>query len=240
MINKQTMELIMEDKNVHLELIDDNNKAYEVNIVNYENYILKFTSPVDNGKLIKLKKGLEIPIQIKAHSCLFSGEVKIIASTSSFFRKKDSSKIIISAELSKLLQQESGKYLITKASEKNNKIFNQRRADFRLNINLEIKYTLIMTNTGKIIETIEHKKGALVDISAGGMCMISPDHFNKDDNLELCFEILGKKFIVVGAILEIIPISEREYRNRIKFIDFDEGDETELASTILRHQQLYK
>ncbi|ONI39263.1 hypothetical protein AN396_08855 [Candidatus Epulonipiscium fishelsonii] len=237
-MSKQTMEFIMKDESIKIELLDDDNKAYKVTIISYNNSILKFTSPIKNGKPVKLKKGMEIPIQISAHSCVFSSEIKVVAIAAPFFNK-DHSKIIISAELNGDITQKSGKYLTPVPEKSNINIFDQKRDNFRLEVEMEMYYIFILSSAGEEMEDTEPVLATLTDVSAGGMCLISQEQFNSEDQLELYFDILDKSFTVTGLILGASETPEG-YKNRIRFINFDEGDEKELASTILRYQQLDK
>ncbi|ONI39264.1 hypothetical protein AN396_08860 [Candidatus Epulonipiscium fishelsonii] len=228
-MSKQTMESIMQTENVRLELIDDST-AYKVTIISYANSILKFTPPVKNGKLVKLKKGMEIPVKLSTNAGLFSSEIKVVAITAPFLGK-DPSKMIISAELNE------DKILNPKKAVNNNiKTFDQKRDHFRLETKMEVYYIFTLSSTGEEKENTEPVLATLTDVSAGGMCLISQEQFNAEDQLELHFDILDKSFIVTGFIIGASETPEG-YKNRIKFIDFDEGDEKELTSTILAYQK---
>jgi c-di-GMP-binding flagellar brake protein YcgR len=117
----------------------------------------------------------------------------------------------------------------------------QRREDFRLNVNLPIKYKVIVNNNGNEIGSkYITNESITVDISGGGVCFISSYELDKDDIVEV--EILLPEcgnLIAKGSIIRSNYSNSRgHWCNAIKFIDLEQKEKEKIISYIFKRQQI--
>ena len=114
----------------------------------------------------------------------------------------------------------------------------QQREAFRLDILLDVQYSLIPKND-EITNPIQSMDGTCVNISLGGMCLVCDQQFHTNDQLNLSFLLMDTLLQFKGEVLYLGEKTEQaRYAHRIRFIDLKFSDIELLNRLIFEKQRL--
>lgn len=140
-------------------------------------------------------------------------------------------------------------FLIQKSYRQENKLYyvaeiispiikRQQREAFRLDVILDVQYELLST-TNVPAKAIYSNKGTCINISLGGMCLVSDQQFHTKDQLALSFSLVDIPLQFRGAVLFLGEKTDQgNYVHRIRFINLSKTDENQLSRLIFEKQRL--
>ncbi|KXS44470.1 MAG: hypothetical protein AWU54_740 [Candidatus Frackibacter sp. T328-2] len=112
----------------------------------------------------------------------------------------------------------------------------QRRQFVRVEYKTDIQFSPV-SYQGENLTHLEEKKGAgqMVDISGGGICMLSDIRLLKGLVVELNFSLKGEEFKILGEVVRIMD-REEDYEMGVKF-DFKSSKiENQISNFVLKQQ----
>lgn len=114
----------------------------------------------------------------------------------------------------------------------------QQRKAFRLDVLLDVQYSLIPKND-ETINPIQLMDGICVNISLGGMYLVCDQQFHMNDQLNLSFLLMDTHFQFKGEVLCLGEKTEQaRYAHRIRFIGLKSSDIELLNQLIFEKQRL--
>lgn len=190
-------------------------KTYATKLIDWVRDELVFDAPLDQLDWVLLNKGTRVTITFITKLAIFTAEVEIVSS-----HKKNGAISYTSKLLTPLIRE-------------------QQRDSFRLDVLLDLTYQLLPEEDKEyILSALPHYKGTILNLSMGGMCMISSKRLPKGSHLKLKFELVNTELLLTG---EVLYIGEKNatgsYTHRIKFIYLELQDENILNRLIFEKQR---
>lgn len=162
--------------------------------------------PISNGRIVKLPKDNNYLIIFKTANGLFRNVISILD----------------------YLVEKNITLMKVKLLEETTKI--QRRACFRLSINIDFKFDLVEENTESILLSSDPilSKGVTEDISNGGIKFMSNEELNEEDLIKSTLILDNKDITTIGTILHkefnINKKYKYSYKLRYETITADQKD----------------
>lgn len=134
---------------------------------------------------------------------------------------------------------------VTKCSRENNLVYyfaeinspiikQQKRNAFRLDVLLDVQYNVLSDDD----HILKSNKGTCVNISIGGMCLLSKEALEPKDKLYLSFSLSNKSLSFNAEVLCVDkPNEQGQYIHHIHFLDLDDDIE-QLNKLIFEKQRL--
>lgn len=120
---------------------------------------------------------------------------------------------------------------------------NQQRQYYRVEVLLESKYKVLpQDEEGAIIEEliddIPFEKATIVNISIGGLCLVSPQKMKKNSIVGMIFDFMNYKLNLMGQILfDGEKNHADQYVHRIQFLNLDNSMKNLLNKLVLDKQR---
>lgn len=207
--------ILMDDMNLSIRLVYKD-KTYSTRMVDLLDDVITFEAPMQGREYIILPNRATLNVIIVSKVALFQTAFKISKS----YRKE--SKLYYTAVISAPIVKK------------------QQRQAFRLDVTLDVHYDLIATedqitpdNNSKV-----SGNGTCVNISLGGMCLVSDHQFHAHEQLMLAFDLGDTALKFLGQVLYLGEITEQgNYSHRIHFIGLDVADTNQLNRLIFEKQR---
>ncbi len=123
----------------------------------------------------------------------------------------------------------------------------QRREYYRMDCRMEAEYRAIPENENKMdeeeLELIEWTKGIVIDLSGGGLRMLTKERGNKGDLLQIRFRFQGNteyiKFILYANSVRISAYENNDkiYDNRLEFYNIEDAEREKLIKCIFEEER---
>ena len=187
--------------------ISYHNKIYTTYAESLHNREVVFRCPVDEENTIRYNLRKTIELEFVSYTGLYTTEIyiteKIIKDDITYYKGNINSPI----------QKK------------------QRRGNFRLPINLDVSYTLPLSEARVY-------RGNTKNISIGGMLMESNEHLYKNKKIKITFELDSKVYRVRGTIInKRTNYTNGKYLYHIRLDDLSNGQKREIYRFILGKQK---
>ncbi|PHV70682.1 hypothetical protein CS063_09120 [Sporanaerobium hydrogeniformans] len=117
----------------------------------------------------------------------------------------------------------------------------QQRKFFRLDILIPLTYRILIDRAEKdkeILNTLPTYQATAVNISTGGMCLVSKEQLHKGNRLYLEFNFMDKPFELMGEVLFLgDPTVSGNFAHRIRFLKMERPIENLLTKLIFEKQR---
>lgn len=188
-------------------------KTYTTHIIEWKEKVIIFEAPMTVRDYVILPHNIPIHANFVSKVALFETQLSISKSYS------DQDKLYYVAEIMAPLEKK------------------QQRGAFRLDILLDVRYDVI-TYENNSTNILSSSQGTCVNISIGGMCLVSKEQLQAKDKLALSFTLAEKPLTFLGEVLYIGEKNEQgQYVHRIRFIDLDAADMNQLNRLIFTVQR---
>ena len=204
---------LMNDINLTIRLIY-NEKTYSTHLIEWTDTIVIFEAPMEGIQDVLLPKNLPLDVILVSKIALFHTTFSICKN----YRQEN--KLYYVAEITTPIEKR------------------QQREAFRLDVTLDVQYDLLVSG-GQSLETPVSGNGICLNISLGGMCLVSDYQFHSKDQLQLSFVLNEVSLTFLGEILYLGEKTEQDnYSHRIRFLDLDAADTNLLNRLIFEKQRL--
>jgi len=204
-INKYTP-ILEEDIDLVLH-ISYHDKIYTTYVESINSREVVFRCPIDEENIIRYKLGKTIELEFVSYTGLYTTEIyiteKIIKDDIVYYKGN------INSPIDK----------------------KQRRDNFRLPINLDVSYTLPLSEA-------RIYRGSTKNISVGGMLMESSEHLYKNKKIKIRFELDNRMYRARGTIInKRTNFTNGKYLYHIKLDDLNNRQKREIYRFILGKQK---
>ena len=206
---------ILDDINLKLRVIVKD-KTYITKLVDWPEEKFIFAAPLDKLDWVLFEKDKVVQVAFVTRMAIFLAKVQIL----NRYRKNDI--LFYGAILLEPLKKQ------------------QQRQFFRVDVLLEAEYKrLSIENESEILEELPSVKGTIVNISIGGMCLVSSQQLHTNEVLLINFTFLNTSFELFGNVLfEGERNAVGNYIYRIKFSKLDNAVRNQLNKVIFERQRL--
>jgi c-di-GMP-binding flagellar brake protein YcgR len=205
---------ILNDINLTLRIIVKD-KTCITKLVDWPGDKFIFAAPLDKLDWVLFERDKIVKISFVTKNAIFSATIKIL----NRYRKKEV--LFYSAALLSPLIKE------------------QQREFFRLDALLELTYKLLPNDTEDYnMEDLEIVKATSVNISIGGLCLVSSKQLHKGEKLNISFNFLNTSVEILGEVLfqgEKNPAGN--YSHRVRFLNHDNSVQNMLSKLIFEKQR---
>lgn len=209
-------ENILKDINLKVR-IELNNNTYITEVSEWKDDTLILVAPLEQLDWVDLPRHTNLEIALMTKTALFTTLVQIITSL-----KKEGT-VYYSCQIIRPL------------------IRRQQRQAFRLDITIDASFQLLPDVTETLPLNVPHYKGTILNISLGGLCLVSDVKLPQGALIYMTFEFLGTSLSLMGEILfEGERTSTGTYSYRVKFVGLSNSDETTLSGLIMTKQRLLR
>lgn len=194
----------------------DEETFYPTEIIKWHEEILHFFAPITQGEFVTFNQGAILTVQFPASSGMYTTQVQIIK------EYRIEGNIYYDAQIiSPILRK-------------------QLRSYFRLSTLLDLKFTLLSEDTlPGDIHNLEVIPAISVNISAGGLCMLSETKLTPCQKIYIYLEFLGHQIEIIGEVIMNGEVNEfGKYTQRIQFIDIHPKTQDLIAKLIFEKQRL--
>ena len=203
---------LMEDINLKIR-ITYNQRTYTTHPIEWKNKTIIFESPMTGVDNVILPHNLPLNIIFVSKIALFYSKITISKSYS------QENKLYYVAEITAPLLKK------------------QQRESFRLDVLIDAQYD-VMTYENNIPKVECSDFGTCVNISIGGMCLVSSKQLHAKDQLMISFTLAGVPLTFGGEVLFMGEKTEQgNFSHRIRFVDLDAADINQLNRLIFTIQR---
>lgn len=207
---------IIKDINLVLRIVDEQKKMYKTTLNQWENDELTFEAPIYQCDWVIFNLPTVLELCFITNQSIYMTHIELRQ------RKQLEGKLIYSGKITEPLVKK------------------QQRAHFRLATLCPINYRIVPDIEATLtIPNTPFSKGTTVNISVGGLCMVSDEPFKPKQTMQLQFHFLEHDFDMRGVVLEQ---SQRNpngtFTHRIRFVDIDSRKENLLSKLIFEKQRL--
>ncbi|MDA3731293.1 PilZ domain-containing protein [Niameybacter massiliensis] len=213
----QYHDIILKDINSIVRLVDSEGKVYTSALSKWEKNDIIFAAPIERCDFVIF------PLPIDLEICFITKQTVFVANIHVTTRQPVNGKLLYKGYLTSPLVKK------------------QQRAHYRLTTLFHVKYRLIPREDQRVDneQLLNLNEGTTVNISAGGMCLLTKYQLQPKDCVEITFQFLDHEFNIQGEVLEQ---GERNttgnYTHRIRFINLDARKENLLSKLIFEKQRL--
>jgi c-di-GMP-binding flagellar brake protein YcgR len=206
---------ILEDMNATIR-ITINEKTYITKLVDWPSEKFIIAAPLDQLDWVLIERNKIVKVSFVTKAAIFAARARILN------RHKKNEMFFYSASLVSPLVKE------------------QQRQHFRLDVLLEASYKLLPKNDEPYdLEEIPSHKATLVNISAGGMCLVSDQQFSKEQKMIVSFDFLGTSLELCGETLFLgEKLVSGNYTHRMRLINLNSSIKNTLNKLIFEKQRL--
>ncbi|WP_069997679.1 flagellar brake protein [Cellulosilyticum sp. I15G10I2] len=207
--------VILDDINLKLRVINKE-KTYITKLIDWPGERFIFAAPLDKLDWVLFEKDKVVQIAFVTRTAIFIAKVQIL----NRYRKNDM--LFYSAVLLEPLVKQ------------------QQRQYFRVDVLLESSFKCLPEECKDcVIEEIPSNKGTIVNISIGGLCLVSTRQLNKGEKIILYFRFMNTSFELLGEILfQGEKNAVGNYMHRVKFIKLENNIKNMLNKLIFEKQRL--
>lgn len=212
----QYQKTILSDINLSLRIYGDNETIYITRIEEWVDTQIYFNAPIYKGDLRLYHEGDQLEVYMVTQCGIYHTELKILSQHTIKGNVCYKSQII-----RPIIKQQNREY-------------------FRLSTLLQLQFSLVNLTTEEVDITQYPKLlGMSVNISAGGLCMVTKTNLEPLTHLYLYFDILDTQFELIGQVLESGTLLETgNLMYRIKFIDVPSQTQDLISKLIFQKQRL--
>ncbi len=212
---KNHKDSLLSDINLSLRVTYDKN-TYITKIVDWQEDIITFFAPMDKTDWVILPHGTNLDLCFISKKALYMSTIQILGK---YMAKQN---LYYNAIISSPL------------------IKKQQRQYFRLDVLMNVNYKLLPLNVSSVdLDTLKFHRGTTVNISVGGLCLVSDEKMNREDRIYMEFKFLDNDFKLMG---ELLNVGEKNnvgtYNHRVQFLDLSRRDENLLSTLIFKKQRL--
>jgi c-di-GMP-binding flagellar brake protein YcgR len=206
---------ILDDINLTLRVIT-RDKTYITKLVDWPGEKFIFAAPLDKLDWVLLERDKIVKISFITKTAIFSANVQILSQ----YKKRD------------VLYY--GAALVTPL------VKQQQRQYFRLDVLLDLLYR-VLPKDGEPhnLDELPSVKATSVNISVGGMCLVSSQQLQKGDKLIINFDFINVPMEIAGEVLykgEKNPAGN--YLHRIRFLNQNNNVRNLLSKLIFEKQRM--
>jgi len=206
---------ILEDINLTLRIITKD-KTYITKLVDWPGEKFIFAAPLDKLDWVLFEREKIVKITFISKTGIFSSNVKILN------RYRKNKVLFYSAVLvTPLIKQ-------------------QQRQYFRLDVLIALTYKLLPKDSEDYnLDDLTQEKGTGVNISIGGMLLVSDKQLHKGDKLIINFDFMNIPIEILGELLfKGDKTAACNYSHRISFLNPDNNIKNLLSRLIFEKQRL--
>lgn len=212
---KEYKDSLLSDINLSLRVTYDKN-TYITKIVDWQEDIITFFAPMDKTDWVILPHAVTLDLCFISKKALYMTTIQILGKYTS------KQKLYYNAVISSPLEKK------------------QQRQYFRLDVLMNVNYKVLPEDISSVdLNTLEFHRGTTVNISVGGLCLVSDQKMNRGDKLYMEFKFLDTDFQLMG---ELLNIGEQNnvgtYNHRVQFISLSRREENLLSTLIFKKQRL--
>ncbi len=199
-------------------------KTYETSVYDvYEDGRLELYMPMAKGRVVLLAPNSSYDLYFYVPGAMYKAKARVVD------RRKDRNFFLVTFELIGDIEK------------------NQRREFFRLDCALEMKFRKLTVNeTSQLLkkepieieEDAEFQPGVMMDISGGGVRLMSPKPYMTNDYVVAKF-FLNKEYTVLGRVLGARNVPDRpgvtEYR--VEYIKLEKAEREEIVRYIFEKER---
>lgn len=206
---------LLKDINLKIRLKDENDKSYITTILKWEGTVLTFSAPLYQRDWVIFPLDSQLECCFVTKSSIYMAQIKIIRT------RRTDTELFYKAEIISVLEKQ------------------QQRAHFRVDLLLDIYYAVLTNGDGEQLEGVVKKTGTCVNLSVGGMCMVSPEALEKNQHLAIYLNFLDHNFVIPGKIISNSSKNENgTFTHRIQFYHSDIKKENLLGKLIFEKQRM--
>lgn len=206
---------LLSDINLSLR-ITYNNNTYITKIVDWQDDIISFFAPMDKTDWVILPHAVSLDLCFISKKALYMTTIQI---------------------LGKYMVKQTLHYnaIITAPIEKR-----QQRQYFRLDVLMNVQYKIFPEDKVSVdLETLTAHRGTIVNISVGGLCLVTDQKMNRGDKIYMEFKFLDTDLKLTGLVLNIGEQNNvGTYNHRVQFLELTRQDENLLSGLIFKKQRL--
>ena len=213
----QYRDSLLKDINLVLRLINPNGKVHTTTLSNWDKDVLTFEAPIEKCDWVIFALPLVLEVCFIATQSIYMAQMEVTN------RQPINGKLLYKGQLLNPITKK------------------QQRAHFRLATLCKLQYRILpeTIESADVLENLSFTEGMIVNISAGGLCMVCDKQLEANQTLNIQFHFLEHDFDVRGSVLDI---GERNpssaFTHRIKFLDIDSHKMNLLYKLIIEKQRL--
>lgn len=211
----QYKDILLKDINLKIRLIDESEKNYVTTLLKWDDTTLTFAAPLYQRDWVIFAPSSQFECCFISKDSLYMTRIQLIRSN------RTDTGLFYKASIIRPLEKK------------------QQRSHFRLELLLDIYYAVLTNDKGEQLENIMKKSGACVNISAGGICIVSDDQLDSNQHLAIYFSFMGHDFVIPGKVLhKSLKNVNGTYTSRIQFQHLDSKNEHLLTKLIFEKQRM--
>lgn len=210
----QYKDKIYKDLNLSLRITHEET-TYSTRIIQWEDDMITFDAPLFQRDFVIFPMPCMLKVALVAQSAIYVTSLTLIG------KERGQDSLQYTGQISLPIEKK------------------QQREHFRLPILLPLTYQIISTDTRVQPKDNIGYSATTVNISAGGLCMVSKEKLQKDTSLNLEFEFLDQNLSLKGIVLlDGEQLENKLYSHRIRFNNLSAHTEHQITKLIFEKQRL--